>query len=137
MSKNATLGLGGNVVLSLTSNLIGRNFKVFFDNYFSSTLLLEELQGKRILACGTICSNKKDFPPLAEDKTLNRGDFDYRSTSTALTVFKWKDRKAVHFICNYHAVEMDSVQRKEKDESKITCFLSECRQGLQQKHGRS
>ena len=50
---------------------------------------------------------------------MNRGDFDYRSTSSAITVFKWKDRKAVHFISNYHAVEMESVQRKEKDGSKI------------------
>ena len=117
--QNAIRGLGGNVVVLLTCNLIARNHRVFVDNYFSNIPLLEELQGKRILACGTIHSNKKDFPPLAEDKMLNRGDFNYRSTSSATTVFIWKDLKAVHFISNYHAVQMNSVQRKEKDGSKL------------------
>ena len=62
----------------------------------------------------------KRISPLAADKTLNRGDFDYRCTSNTSTVFKSIDLKAVYFISNYHAVQMNSVQRKEKDGSKIT-----------------
>ena len=85
---NADLGLGGNVVVSLTNSLHDKNHKVFFDNFFSNISLLEYLQGKKVLACGTIRSNRKDFPSLADDKTLARGDYDYRSAPNAITVYK-------------------------------------------------
>ena len=39
---NVDRRLGGKVVVSFTSNLHGRNHKVFFDNYFASISLLED-----------------------------------------------------------------------------------------------
>ena len=113
-------GLGGKVVLSLLIDIKSKNHKVFMDNYFSSIPLMEELKNKEVLACGTIRSNRKDFPKLKEDKCLTRGQYDYRSTPSGITVFKWKDSKAVHFISNYHGIEETSVQRKQKDGSKVT-----------------
>ena len=112
-------GLGGKVVLSLLVDVKGKNHKVHIDNYFSSVPLMEELKRKEVLACGTIRSNRKDVPKLKEDRGLSRGQFDYRSTPSGITVFKWKDSKAVHFISNYHGVDTTSVQRKQKDGHKI------------------
>lgn len=115
------VGLGGDVVLNLLSCAKGKNHKVFMDNYFSSFPLMEALKFKKILACGTIRSNRKDFPKtLIEDKKLKRGEFDYRSTPDGITVYKWKDSKAVHLVSNYHGVSLTSVERKEKDGSKST-----------------
>ena len=118
------LGLGGAVVASLTEKLKGRNHKIFFDNFFLSIPLMEYLQGKTILACATIRSSRKNFPPMSEDKTLRRGDFDFRSTANAVTVYKWKDRRVVNFISNYHKATVTTVLRKEKDGSKkqIPCL---------------
>ena len=81
-------GLGGQVVMNLTSQLglSGRNHKVTFDNFFSSIPLMEALQKEKILACGIIRSTRKDFPTLASDKHLKRGDFDYRCSTTAVSV---------------------------------------------------
>ena len=73
------LTMGGHIVLTMTDHLCGKNHKLFFDNYFSSVPLMEILQGQQLLACGTIRSNRRDFPPLANDKSLKRGDFDFRS----------------------------------------------------------
>ncbi|XP_063613725.1 piggyBac transposable element-derived protein 3-like [Penaeus indicus] len=84
-------GLGGEVVLKLTDHLRGKNHKVFFDNFFTSFALLEVLQSFRIQACGTIRPTRKDFPCLAGDKELKRGDFDYRSTPNGIIAYKWKD----------------------------------------------
>ena len=48
-----SLGLGGAVVLRLTSNIPRNlNYKVFFDNYFSSVPLLLTLKNRGILAVG-------------------------------------------------------------------------------------
>lgn len=113
-------GLGGSVVLSLLKNVRGENHKVFMDNFFSSIPLMEELKNRGILACGTIRSNRKDFPQLKNDKVLKRGEFDYRSTPSGITVFKWKDSKAVNFISNFHGITTTTVQRKQKDGTKTT-----------------
>lgn len=114
------LGLGGDVVMSLLQNVKEKNHKLFFDNFFSSIPLLEMLRSRDVLACGTIRSSRKDFPQLIDDKALKRGDFDYRSTPLGITVFKWMDSKPVHLISNYHGTSMDSVQRKQKDGTKVT-----------------
>ena len=119
MQKNE-IGLGGTVVLKMTENIHGKGHKVTFDNYFSSVPLLEKLKANKINACGTIRTRRKYFPILASDKSLKRGDFDYRSTNNGITVFKWMDSKAVHFISNYHGLDLTTVQRKEKDGTKTT-----------------
>ncbi|KAF2355341.1 PiggyBac transposable element-derived protein [Trinorchestia longiramus] len=119
-AQRKLLGLGGEVVKSLLSDVTEKNHKVFFDNYFSSIPLMEVLRSEHILACGTIRSSRKDFPQLCGDKSLKRGDFDYRSTPSGITVFKWHDSKPVHLISNYHDVENSTVQRKNKKGIKLT-----------------
>jgi len=111
-------GLGGDVVLSLTSDIAGINHKLTFDNFFSSIPLLEILRERKLLACGTIRQSRKDFPALEVEK-LKRGDYDYRATPNGITVFKWQDTKTVHFISNYHGVDTTTVQRRQKDGRKI------------------
>ncbi|KAF2351878.1 PiggyBac transposable element-derived protein [Trinorchestia longiramus] len=116
-------GLGGDVVLSLLSVIKNKNHKVYMDNYFSSLPLMEKLKTKKILACRTIRSNRKDMPQLKDDKSLKRGQFDYRSTPSGITVYKWKDSKSVHLVSNYHGIDITSVQRRQKDGTKknVSC----------------
>ncbi|XP_045134451.1 piggyBac transposable element-derived protein 3-like [Portunus trituberculatus] len=111
-------GLGGEIVPKLTEHLHNKNHKLFFDNYFTSFPLLEVLQGLKIQACGTVRQTRKDFPILAGDKELKRGQFDYRSTPNGLTVYKWMDKKAVLMASNYHGIEATTVKRTEKDGKK-------------------
>lgn len=40
----AEFGLGGRVVLDLSSSILGRGYTLFFDNYFSSVALMEKLK---------------------------------------------------------------------------------------------
>lgn len=52
------LGLGGSIVMRLVKDLpTYRNFKCYFDNYFISVPLLQELKTIGIWAVGTIRSN--------------------------------------------------------------------------------
>ena len=112
------VGLGGKVVWHLVEHLCGKNHTVFFDNFFSSIPLLDILRMNKILACGTIRANRQYFPTLATDKSLKRGDFDCRTSSTGLSLYKWCDNKSVHLISNFHAVSATTVERKQKDGSK-------------------
>lgn len=122
-NKKKELGLGGSVIMKLSSNLSENNHKLCFDNFFSSIPLMEVLKAKKIFACGTIRPSRKDFPSLLEDNKLKRGEFDYRSTADGITVFKWKDTKAVHLISNYHGINTTQVMRKNKNGTKsaVSC----------------
>ena len=65
--------LGQRVVKDLTRLLKGKNHHVFFDNFFTSEQLLQDLLDDGILACGTARKDRKGFPPaLKEVKLKNR-----------------------------------------------------------------
>lgn len=116
-------GLGERVVLNLTKPYWNTGLKVFFDNYFTSIPLLEKLKLENTFACGTIRSNRKYIPNLVEDRKLDRGDFDMKTSRLGITVYKWKDNRIVHLASNFHGSEKSTVMRTEHDGTKkvINC----------------
>ena len=61
--ENREVGLGTHVVKKLTSDLKHKHHHVFFDNYFTSFELLEELEQDGIYGCGTARKDRRGFPP--------------------------------------------------------------------------
>ncbi|XP_040071110.1 piggyBac transposable element-derived protein 4-like [Ixodes scapularis] len=53
--------LGEHVVLSLSEGMEPGS-QLYFDNYFTSTRLMEDLAERAILAVGTVRTNRKDLP---------------------------------------------------------------------------
>ena len=69
----AEVGLGGNVVIRLTRDLVGKNYHIYMDNFFSSVSLYKSLLLDKIYSTGTLRSNRRYFPP--ELKTISeKGD---------------------------------------------------------------
>lgn len=65
--------LGQRVVKDLTRLLKGKNHHVFFDNFFTSEELLQDLLVDDIYACGTARKDLKGFPSeLKKVKLKNR-----------------------------------------------------------------
>ena len=54
--------LGEKVVLTLSKAIKGRHHQLFFDNYFTSLNLLTTLLANGTYACGTIRTNRKQYP---------------------------------------------------------------------------
>ena len=115
--ENNKFSLSGRVVVDLTKHLEGKYHKVYFNNFLSSVPLCEYLCRNGILAFGTITSSQKclPVPELLTDMEMNRGDYDYRSTSSGIAIFKWMDTKPVYFISNFHGVQETTVKRNQKD----------------------
>ena len=61
-------GLPARVVKSLTEELKGQNYHVYFDNFFNSFELLNDLASDNIFACGTARSNRRGFPEALKKK---------------------------------------------------------------------
>ena len=72
----------------LTDWLQGKYHKVNFDMFFSSIPLLKELKRENILAYGTIGPNRKDLLVIADEKSVERGDFEFKCTSDGLSLYK-------------------------------------------------
>ena len=69
---NGEKQLGQRVVKDLTRLLKGKNH-VFFDNFFTSEELLQDLLKDDILACGTARKDRRGFPTaLKSVKLKNR-----------------------------------------------------------------
>ena len=56
-------GLGERVVKTLTDGLQGQHHHVFFDNFFTSEKLMQDLLADGVYACGTARKDRKCFPP--------------------------------------------------------------------------
>ncbi|KAH9374626.1 hypothetical protein HPB48_014673 [Haemaphysalis longicornis] len=101
-AEHTHLGLGGSIVMRLAESLPKQeNFKLYFDNYFTSIPLLQELKEIGIWAIGTIRSNRLQGCPLKPDKVLKkegRGSMDTRVTQGGdVTVVRWQDNGIVNF----------------------------------------
>lgn len=116
--------LGAQVVKKLCQDLRGKQHRLFFDNYFTSYNLLRDLLHDGIYACGTVNSNRKNLPSLQADKSMERGDTDWSVSDDSLCCLKWKDKRIVYLLTNFHdlCIEVE-VNRKNKDGtvSKVSC----------------
>ena len=96
--EKSRLGITGDLVMRLCSNLPKHmNFKVYFDNFFTSIPLIRELRKDGILSLGTIRANRMIGAAklLRSDKEMKkdgRGSSDWRTdVSSNVTILKWFD----------------------------------------------
>lgn len=108
--------LGARVVKELCTGLEHKGHHVYFDNYFNSVYLMEDLKQKGIYACGTVNITRQNMPTFVTDKQMKRGEFDYWINKSGVLVAKWKDKRSVHLLSNYHrSHETGVVKRKNKN----------------------
>ncbi|KAK3105132.1 hypothetical protein FSP39_017843 [Pinctada imbricata] len=90
--------LGERVVKHLCKPLKWKGHHVFFDRFFTSIPLLQNLENNGIYACGTIMSNRRGFPAdLKNPSFTGRGDAEQRQHEN-LVATAWKDAKPVHIV---------------------------------------
>ena len=68
--------------------------------------------------CGTIKANRKFLPThLEQDKTMQRGDFDYR-VANDIVFYKSMENKPVAVVSNFHGTDKAKVSRRLRDSGK-------------------
>ena len=68
--EDRQVGLGAHVVQTLTEELKNKHHHVFFDNFFTSYQLLEDLEKDGIYGCGTARKDRKEFPTALKNPGL-------------------------------------------------------------------
>ena len=91
-------GLGHRVVMNLLQPLLRRNYHVYFDNFFSSLPLMEDLTRHWTYGCGTLRLNRRGLPPALKNAKLRRPGDTLKRQKGDLLVTVWKDKRQVAII---------------------------------------
>ncbi|XP_064648759.1 piggyBac transposable element-derived protein 4-like [Lineus longissimus] len=102
-NPNRAHGLGHNVVMTLMRDYLMKNQRVHADNFFSSVTLALDLKQNETYYCGTIRSNRQDYP-----SEIARPQLDYAhnirwQNQEEVLACRWRDRRRdVFFVSTYH-----------------------------------
>ena len=104
--------------------------RVYFDNFFTSYLLLRDLHEKSFKALGTTRENRTMQCPLRPSKSVEkekRGFFDYRSDE-CVSIVQWKDNKVVYMGSNFCNVEPTKMVKcySQRERKRIDCVQPFC-----------
>ena len=116
--SSRTSPLGSHVVKKMLGPVPNKSQHiVFFDNFFTSHTLLNDLAAENVRACGTIRDNRTGRCPLMSKKDCQkkpRGMFDFRSDGSVVCV-KWNNNCPVTVASNYCGVNpIQKVERRVK-----------------------
>ncbi|CAH1970101.1 unnamed protein product [Acanthoscelides obtectus] len=123
-SGDVEKNLGSRIVKQLCEGLENKNHLVYFDNFFNGVELMEDLKNMQIHACGTVNSSRRNIPKFKSDKNMKRGDIEWFTSNSDLSVIKWKDKRSVFLLSNFHDPrDTLEVNRKEENGSitKVPC----------------
>lgn len=101
IGKQVTKNLGEKVVNTLTSDLDGKEHTMYFDNYFTSVNLMENLKSRIINACDVVNKTRKYLPSFNK-KLKHRGEYESFVSDTGISATKWMDNNEVHILSNFH-----------------------------------
>lgn len=115
------LGASSNVVMRLSREIPhNENYRLYFDNYFTSLPLLEYLSKKGILSLGTVRRNRIPDCKLPTDKIMSKKDRGYSVEYVAdvngvdIATVAWKDNKVVNLASSFVG-EMPKAQVRRYD----------------------
>ena len=111
------VGLGEGVVLRFAEALRGTFANLYFDNFFTSPLLIQKLFDMDLYSVGTVRANRKNMPQLSipQEKSMTRGDVGF-IYSDKVVACKWFDSRVVTLLASNvsGADGMSTVLRREK-----------------------
>ena len=116
-------GLGYDVVMRLVSSLMNQGYHLYFDNYYTSVQLVQDLFKMEILACGTASENRRGFPQSMKNgkqwaKGKERGSMRWEREGSCLAL-QWLDNRPVTMLSTIDSANsFELVDRKEKVNNK-------------------
>ena len=126
-------GLAHRVVMDLCQPLLGKNMRLFIDNFYTSVPLLNDLLIRGVLACGTVRANRIGLPAHLKSNVVKLKKGEYRVAQKNDLVFTvWKDTKAVQFLSNFHEPDSLGVVRRRLEGKKVDVPVAKCVQDYQE-----
>ena len=107
-------GLRYSVVIELMNPFLNKNHHVYFDNFFSSPKLLEDLQNEGTYACSTVRTDRAGLPPSSRRKLKRQGEMICEQKGN-LVYMKWDDKRDVNILStNFDPLQPKTVKERRK-----------------------
>ena len=90
-------GLGYYVVWTLGEPYLDNHRHFFFDNFFTSAELMRDVASRDTYACGTVRTNRREFPADLKRQKLVVGEIRTRQCGN-LVATMWKDKHVVSLL---------------------------------------
>ena len=106
------LGKSGAGIPRPMNGLLGKGYKLFVDNWYTSEALFTYLHEKQTAASGTARKNRLSPPPSLKKPQLQKGEHAFRRKGDMLAV-RFNDKKEIYFLSTMHQANI--VETGERD----------------------
>jgi len=107
-------GLAYRIVFDLIKDYLDRNYFLYYDNFYSTLKLFQDLENRKVFACGTIRSYRGQFPHTFRYAALQTGESKFMRIGNLVGVH-WKDKRDVFVLSTIHGTAVEMVQRRRGD----------------------
>ena len=106
----------------LVAPYYGKNHHIYFDRFFTSFHLSDELLKNGTYSCGTVMLNRKGLPSAAKITKMARGETRfYQKDSILLTT--WKDKRQVNILSTNANANIEETSNKPDSVSLYNQFM--------------
>ena len=106
-------GLGYGEVFELMEGYLHWYHHVYFDNFYTSLKLIQDLEKSKTLSCGIVKIDCGEFPLDFQKSKMARVECKHLVQGNALAV-KWMDKKEVHVMSFIHGISYENIKRRGK-----------------------
>ncbi len=92
--------------MDLLDSYQGLGHNLYFDNFYTSPVLLSGSLSEGILACRTVQVNRQGLPKGLKSEVLVRGEVHFMNLGW-LTLGHWKDKRDVFCLSTVHGNHME------------------------------
>ena len=107
-------GVGYHVIMNLAQRFLNKGHHLYFDNFFSSVKLAQDLEKQKTFCCSTIRLNRLGWPAelnAAKAKKMRPGDVHFRQDGNMVATL-WKDKRPVAVLSTNSQAKMGKKERK-------------------------
>lgn len=106
-------GVGHHVVMNTAHNYLDKGYCIFFDNYFASIKLAEDLLKRITYSCATVRPSRKGWPFPAKRK-MNKGTVQMKQKGNVVAL-QWMDKRLVNVVSTCSQPTMGQALRRTKN----------------------
>ena len=101
--------------MTVGRHYLDKGYHLYYDNFFSSVALSEELLERKTHSCSTIRTNRKGWPKDCDPKKtkLKKGEVKMRQKGGLLATL-WQDKRSVTILSTNVNPQMGSALRRTK-----------------------
>jgi len=115
---NSGKRLGYRVVMKLLQPYLGKHYKVYFDNFYTSPELCSDLLKKKTYSSGTVRTNREHFPKdIGPNLKVSPGSIHFQACGplfTPLTAVRFSDKRDVWLLSTICGTTTELTKRQRK-----------------------